>query len=87
MIVFSKFLERCERENSRVFWPICFVALTVSFSLFDGVSFQKNQNSEIFENNIVSVLARGGGEGDQPRYFVPPNLPTGKDDIDRSGRP
>lgn len=62
VIVFSKFLERCERKNSRVFWPICFMALTVSFSLFDGVSFQKNQNSKIFENNIVSVLARGGGE-------------------------
>jgi len=82
VIVFSKFLERWERENSRVFWGLCaLLALTVS--LFDEVQFQKTQNSGIFENNLSSVLAinSGGGELNEPNYFVPPNTSTGRDNI------
>ena len=72
VIVFSKFLERWEREKSRVFWGLCaLLALTVL--LFDEVPFQKPQNSGIFENNISSVLAinsRGGGSKGRSGSFV-----------------
>lgn len=72
VIVFSKFLERWEREKSRVFWGLCvLLALTVSF--FEEVQFQKTQNLGIFENNISSVLAihsAGGGSKGRSGSFV-----------------
>ena len=66
-IVFCKFLERWERDNSRVFWGLsALLALTVS--LFDEGQFQKIQNSGIFENNVSSVLAiNSGGDGSKGR--------------------
>jgi hypothetical protein len=57
-IVFGKFLEQWERDNSRVFWGLsALLALTVS--LFDEGQFQKIQNSG--ENNVSSVLAITSG--------------------------
>ena len=62
VIVFSKFLERLERENSGIFGVLC-VLLALTFSLSGEVKFQKNQNSTIFENNVSSVLAINPGGG------------------------
>ena len=41
VIVFSKFLERLEKENNKTFEVLC-ALLALIFSLFDEVKFQKN---------------------------------------------
>ena len=80
VIVFSKFLERLERENSGIFGVLC-VLLALTFSLSGEVKFQKNQNSTIFENNVSSVLAinSGGGESKDSGSFIPPPNPPRND--------
>jgi len=82
VIVFSKFLEGWERDNSKVFWGLS-ALLVLTVSLFDEGQFQKIQNSG--ENNVSSVLAiTSGGDGSKgPRFFVPLHTPTGKSSIDR----
>ena len=62
VIVFSEFLERLEKENSLIFGGIS-ILLAVVFSLSDGFTSQKTQNSTIFQNNVSSVLAINPGGG------------------------
>jgi hypothetical protein len=58
------FLERCERENSRIFWVVT-VCLGLTFSSLDDQSSIRFQTTKSLESPAVSsVLAinSGGGE-------------------------
>lgn len=64
------FLERCERENSRIFWFVT-ILLGLTFSSFDDrslIGFQTTQTPAVIEKNVKNVLAiNSGGDGTVPK--------------------
>jgi hypothetical protein len=64
------FLERCERENSRIFWFVA-ILLALTFSSFDDrslIRFQTIQTPAVIKKNVKNVLAiNSGGDGTVPK--------------------
>jgi len=75
------FLERCERENSRIFWFVA-ILLALTFSSFADrslIRFQTTQTPEVIEKNVKNVLAiNSGGDGTLPSQSFIPSDPTAR---------